>query len=108
MLSNAPIHASSHNEHVRPFKIGLIQHMLKTNCPLGFDLADYCQKVPWERSRVAFSEVIFGENIGRYEAPKIGMCDFRSLSEAYHADILGSRKKRTPFDTVQTPSFHMV
>ena len=37
----------------------------KKNCPLGFDLADFCQKVPWERSRVAFSEVIFGENIGR-------------------------------------------
>ena len=33
--------------------------------PLGFYLADFCQKVPWERSRVAFSEVIFDENIGR-------------------------------------------
>ena len=33
------------------------------NCPLGFDLADFRQKVPWERSQVAFSEVIFGENI---------------------------------------------
>ena len=37
----------------------------KKKCPLGFDLADFRQKVPWERSRVAFSEVIFGENIGR-------------------------------------------
>ena len=37
----------------------------KKICPLGFDLADFRQKVPWERSRVAFSEVIFGENISR-------------------------------------------
>ena len=31
-----------------------------------------------------------------YEAPKIGICDFRPFSEAYHAEILGGRKKRTP------------
>ena len=46
--------------------IGLpAQKKKKKICPLGFDLADFRQKVPWERSRVAFSEVIFGENIGR-------------------------------------------
>ena len=62
---NAPIYASSHDVHVRPFTIGYIQHLLKKNCPLGFDFAGFRQKVPWERSRVAFSEVIFGETIGR-------------------------------------------
>ena len=43
----------------------LKSRLAEKNCPLGFDLADFRQKVPWERSRVAFSEVIFGENIGR-------------------------------------------
>ena len=41
----------------------------KKNLPLGFDLADFRQKVPWERSRVAFSQVIFGENIADYLVP---------------------------------------
>ena len=40
--------------------------MLKKKKIAPWDLtADFRQKVPWGRSRVAFSEVIFGENIGR-------------------------------------------
>ena len=63
---NAPIYASSHDVHVRLFTIGTFTTCSKkrkkniNNCHLGFDLADFRQKVPWERSRVAFSKVIFG------------------------------------------------
>ena len=92
---NAPIYASSHDVHVRPFIIDTFttcskkkKKLLFEICfifalpvlvcllkkkkkkkrkkmPLGIWLVDFRQKVPWKQTRVAFSEVIFGENIGR-------------------------------------------